>query len=253
MLDFLLSKIKAAGDICKSEQRLLQEADVEFKDGKEIVTRVDRQVEFFLRDRIKETYPDHGIIGEEGGTTAEGADHCWIIDPIDGTTSYLFGQSYYSISIALRTGDSYEIAAVYAPALDQLFHAERGNGAFLNGERISVAGRSRLNEAVLSTGFACLRSGWEQNNLTYFNRLVPRIFDVRRCGSAALDMAYVACGKYDGFWELNLDIYDIAAGVLLVEEAGGRVCDFAGGEAFPEKGIVAANAPLVEAILPYLK
>lgn len=253
MLDFLLSQMKAAGEICRAEQRQLQDTDVEYKSGKEIVTRVDKEVESFLRDRINETYPDHGIIGEEGGTTLGEARHCWIIDPIDGTTSYLFGQSYYSISVALRVDNELTVASVYAPELGQLFHAERGNGAFLNGERIAVSSRNRLEEAVLSTGFACLRSGWEDNNLTYFNRLVPRILDIRRCGSAALDMAYVACGKYDGFWELNLNIYDIAAGVLLVEEAGGRVCDFNGGSAYPEQGIVAANRALTAAILPILE
>lgn len=252
MLDFLMSQMKAAGEICKAEQRQLQDTDIEYKSGKEIVTRVDKQVETFLRECINKTYPNHGIIGEEEGTTQGEARHCWIIDPIDGTTSYLFGQSYYSISVALRIDGEFAIASVYAPALGQLFHAERGNGAFLNGERITVSGRNRLEEAVLSTGFACLRSGWEENNLKYFNRLVPRILDVRRCGSAALDMAYVACAKYDGFWELNLNIYDIAAGVLLVEEAGGKVCDFSGGSSYPEQGIVAANIPLTEAILPYL-
>lgn len=253
MLDFLLSQMKAAGRICVAEQRQLQDIDVEYKDGKEIVTRVDKQVEAFLRDRINKTFNNHGIIGEEEGTTKGDSRYCWIIDPIDGTTSYLFGQSYYSISVALRVDDEFAIASVYAPALGQLFHAERGKGAFLNGERIAVSGRSRLEEAVLSTGFACLRSGWEENNLTYFNRLVPRILDIRRCGSAALDMAYVASGKYDGFWELNLNIYDIAAGILLVEEAGGKVCDFKGGHGYPEQGIVAANPQLTSLMLPYLE
>ena len=253
MLDFLLAQMKAAGEICTAEQQQLVDGDIEHKSGKEIVTRVDRQVERFLRERINETYPDHGIIGEEDGTTKGDARCCWIIDPIDGTTSYLFGQSYYSISVALRVDGAYTVASVYAPALGQLFHAERGCGAFLNGSPISVSKRVKLEEAVLSTGFACLRSGWEHNNLTYFNRLVPRILDIRRCGSAAIDMAYVACGKYDGFWELNLNIYDIAAGVLLIEEAGGMVCDFRGGDAYPEEGIVAANKELTAAILPWLE
>ena len=253
MLDFLLSQVKAAGEICRAEQRQLQDEDIEYKSGKEIVTRVDKQVETFLRERINERFPDHGIVGEEGGTSLGDARHCWIIDPIDGTNSYLFGQSFYSISVALRVDNEFTIASVYAPALGQLFHAERGNGSFLNGERINVSGRTCLEEAVLSTGFACLRSGWKENNLTYFNRLVPRILDIRRCGSAALEMAYVACGKFDGFWDLNLNIYDIAAGVLLVEEAGGTVCDFNGGGAYPEQGIVAANAALTSAMLPYLK
>ncbi|MCG6930063.1 MAG: inositol monophosphatase [Desulfofustis sp.] len=252
MREFLLSRIREAGEICRAEQVKLQDADVEYKHGREIVTRVDRQVEMFLREQINDRYPDHGIIGEEGGTTLGGASHCWIIDPIDGTTSYRFGQSYYSISVALRVDNELSAASVYAPALGQLFYAQRGDGAFLDGVRISVSGR-RLNEAILSTGFACLRSGWQDNNLKYFNRLVPRILDIRRCGSAALDMAYVACGKYDGFWELNLNLYDIAAGALLVAEAGGRVCDFSGGGSYPEQGIVAANPGLTAEILPYLR
>lgn len=252
MLTFLKDHIRAAGKICVAEQKKLSATDIHFKSAKDIVTRVDLEVETYLRNQIMAQFPDHGIIGEEEGERVGNSEYCWIIDPIDGTTSYLHTQSYYSISVALRKGPDLILAAVYAPALDQLYHAERGKGSYLGNEKLSVSTCDNLGSAVLATGFACLRSNWEHNNLIYFNKLLPLIRDVRRCGSAALDLAYVAAGKYDGFWELNLNLYDIAAGVLLVEEAGGFVCDFKGHSNYPEKGIVATNGRYTESLLAHL-
>jgi len=251
VLDFIIDHVKEAGEICSRAQDRLGEADIIKKSDKDLVTPIDREVERFLTEAIRARFPTHDIIGEEHGKQVHGGDWCWIIDPIDGTTSYCHGQPYYSVSVAVRQGTELQAAAVYAPALGQLFHAERGGGAYLNDRPVHVSACDQLDSAVLATGFACLRAGHSHNNLPYLNRLLPAIRDIRRCGSAALDLAYVAAGKLDGFWELDLNLYDIAAGVLLVREAGGDVCDFHGRQAFPERGTVATNGRITGALLRY--
>lgn len=252
MLSFLQDTITRAADICVAEQGRLTPGDLEFKSRKDLVTATDRQVEAFIVGQIESRFPDHGILGEETGRSRTQSDYLWIIDPIDGTTSFFHGQPYYGVSIALEKGGEIIMGAVSAPALGQLFHARKAEGAFLNGQPIRVSDTITLADAVMATGFACLRAGLENNNLAHFNRIVPRLRDIRRCGSAALDLCYVACGKLDGFWELNLNIYDVAAGMLLVTEAGGVISDFSGGPLFPENGIVAANpgmAPILTDLL----
>ncbi len=256
MIEFIEKIAKEAGKICLRSAVTMSEEKMEFKGIRDLVTTADREVESFLVSEIRALYPDHRIIGEEGGTR-EGTGHgecreCgeWIIDPIDGTVSFFHGQPYYSISIAYREQGVLQAGVVYAPALGQLFSAQRGKGAFLNGtERLQVSSVSSMINAVLATGFACLRAGREPNNLIYLNRILPQIRDIRRCGSAALDLAYVAAGKVDGFWEMELNLYDVAAGVLLVEEAGGRVRDMRGGTDFPQEGIVAGNNFVMEQLL----
>ena len=252
MIKFLKKLAIDAGRMCLEGSEHLSAADVEFKNPKDLVTIVDKKVENFLIDEIKKIHPDHEIIGEETGRTETGSDCCWIIDPIDGTTSFFHGQPYYAVSIAFRKGEELQAGVVHAPALGQLFSAEKGQGAWLNERRVHVSSTTQMKESVLGTGFACLRAGWEKNNMLYLNRIMPAIRDIRRCGSAAIDLAYVAAGKFDGFWELNLNIYDIAAGVLLVHEAGGTVCDFSGGNAYPEAGIVATNGKITRELLDYL-
>lgn len=251
MIEFIRQHLLHAGALCRQGQQTLAAADIERKGPKDLVTAVDRSVERYLVERIVERFPGHDIIGEEEGERLSGADWCWIIDPIDGTTSFCRGQAYYAVSIGLRRGGDLVAAGIYAPALDQLFLAERGSGAFLDGKRIEVSACKRLDEAVLATGFACLRAGLSHNNLYYLNLILPHILDLRRCGSAALDLAYVAAGKVDGFWELNLNLYDIAAGVLLVREAGGVVTDFFGGADFPGRGIVAGNGRITAELLAF--
>jgi myo-inositol-1(or 4)-monophosphatase len=252
MMEFLKKLATDAGRICLEGSEHLSAADVEFKNPRDLVTVVDKKVEEYIISEIKKVYPDHGIIGEETGRTETDSDCWWIIDPIDGTTSFVHGQPYYAVSIAFRKGGELQAGVVHAPALGQLFSAEKGKGAFFNGRKIQVSSTMRMQEAVLGTGFACLRAGWKKNNMTYLNRIMPAIRDIRRCGSAAIDLAYVAAGKFDGFWEMNLNIYDIAAGVLLVTEAGGAVCDFSGGSAYPKEGIIATNGRITGELLGYL-
>jgi len=244
----LISFIKAlaleAGIICLEDQKHLTCHDLEFKSAKDIVTAIDKKVETFLVKAILARYPDHGVLGEEYGAVQAKAPFRWIIDPIDGTTSFVHRLPFYSISIALEKEGELVLGVVYAPALGQLFYAEKGNGAFVNDTPIHVSETSELDKAVMATGFACLRAGWQNNNLPIFNDIVPKLRDIRRFGSAALDLCYTALGSLDGFWEMNLNIYDIAAGTVILKEAGGVVTDFTGGRQYPEKGIAAANKVL---------
>ena len=251
MIRYLQEILGAAGELCLSGLAEDLSRDLEFKDSKDLVTVIDRRVEDYLVRQIKDRFPGHDIIGEESGSHLTGSEYCWVIDPIDGTTSYFHRQPYFSVSIALKEKGKLLCGGVYAPALDQMFLAARGEGAALNGKPIHVSQSSRMADSVLATGFACLRAGLEDNNLGYFNRIMPEIRDVRRCGSAALDLAYVAAGKYDGFWEMNLNEYDVAAGILLVLEAGGQVFDFKGDNHYPQEGIIATNGCLDNELLAF--
>lgn len=253
MITFLKNLIQQAGSICIKEQRRLKPAEVDFKNKKDLVTLTDRMVEDFIIKNIKAKYPLHDVFGEETGRSGFSSEYLWIIDPIDGTTSFFHQQPFYSISIALQHQGNTILGAVYAPSLKELFHADTDHGAFLNDEPIRVSNTDQLINSVMATGFACLRADLACNNLVYFNRIVPKLRDIRRYGSAALDLCYVACARLDGFWELNLNIYDIAAGAFIVEQAGGTLCDLKGDRNFPEQGIIAANKYLQKKLLENFK
>ena len=253
MIAFLIDLIQQAGIVCKAGQRHLLPSDVDFKNRKDLVTTIDKKVEAFISEKVRFKYPSHDILGEETGRTGFSSDYVWIIDPIDGTTSFLHHQPFYSISIAVQYQGQTICGAVYAPRLEELFYADKNSGAFLNGEPIRVSSTDTLINSVMATGFACLRTDAKHNNLSYFNRIVPQLRDVRRFGSAALDLCYVACGKLDGYWEMNLNIYDIAAGAFIVEKAGGVVCDFSGDVHFPEKGIISTTSNLIKKLLENFK
>ena len=256
--DFLKILLREAGQICLREQGKIGQQDLEFKNRKDIVTVTDKKVEDFIIRQIQEQYPDHDILGEETGVSRakisrSSPPFLWVIDPIDGTTSFFHGQPFFSVSIAVKKGDHTLLGGVYAPVLDLLFLAEKGKGAFLNDLPIRVSSCEILADSVMATGFACLRAGLKKNNLIHFTRIVPLLRDIRRFGSAALDLCYVACGKLDGFWEMELNLYDIAAGALIAEEAGAVVTDFSGGKEFPGKGIVAANPSLSRLLIDQLR
>ncbi|OGR55630.1 MAG: inositol monophosphatase [Desulfobacula sp. RIFOXYB2_FULL_45_6] len=253
LIRFLIDLIKEAGDICKDRQNRLLPVDVDFKNRKDIVTTVDKEIENFISKKIRKTYASHDIYGEETGRTGFLSDYVWIIDPIDGTTSFLHQQPFYSTSIAIEYQGRIICGAVYAPNLNELFYADIDDGAFLNGRPIHVSNTQTLINSVMATGFACLRADAEHNNLSYFNKIVPQLRDIRRFGSAAIDLCYVACGKLDGYWEMNVNQYDIAAGAFIVERAGGVVCDFNGDVHFPEKGIISANSSLIKQLLENFK
>lgn len=251
MLEFIKTVALEAGRICMLEYANMQDTDIEFKNDKDLVTVVDRKVEEFLVGKISERFPGHDILGEETGRKNLDSDHCWVIDPIDGTTSFVHGQPYYSTSIAVQCKNETICGVVHSPRLGELFWAEKGKGAFLNGLPIAVSRRNTLVSSVLATGFACLRAGKEHNNLRYLNAILPRIRDLRRCGSAAIDLCYVAAGRYEGFWELDLQPYDYAAGELIAREAGAIVTDFGGGSDYSGNGIVATNGLITEALMHF--
>lgn len=190
----------------------------------DLVTEIDELSEEFLINAIRDKYPQHSILSEESGEhKASGSEYLWIIDPLDGTTNYAQGLPIFSISIALQYQGETVLGVVYVPMLDLLFEAIRGQKAFLNGKRIEVSGKQNLKESLLSTGFPYDQHSNHDNNTNYFAYFVPRARGLRRLGSAAYDLANVAAGVLDGYWELNLSIWDVAAGILLVEEAGGKV------------------------------
>jgi len=253
LITFLKDLILEAGEICKKEQPLLKPLDIEYKNKKDIVTTTDKKVENFIIEHIQKKYPSHDIFGEETGKTRYNSDYTWIIDPIDGTTSFLHQQPFYSVSIAVQHKDQIILGAVYAPAFNELFYAQAESGAFLNAMPLHVSGTDELIHSVMATGFACLRADLDQNNLPMFCKIVPKLRDIRRYGSAALDLCYVACGRLDGFWEYHLNLYDIAAGAFIVKQAMGSVTDFRGASDFPHQGIVATNTHLHTQLLDNFK
>ena len=253
MLNFIENLAKSAGRLALEARKRLTEEEVHFKNPKDLVTDVDREVEHFLRGKIMQAFPDHAILGEEEGISNTGrSEYQWIIDPIDGTTSFVHGAPLYSVSVGLyRNGKPYA-GAIYVPRLDELYSASLGKGAFCNGKPIHVSGRSKLENCLGITGFACLRAGLSKNNLPHFCRIALKIRDIRRYGSAAYDLCAVASGSADFFWEMKLNAYDVAAGVIILSEAGGKVTDFSGGEKYPENGIVASNGAVHDEILRLL-
>ncbi|HAR67252.1 MAG TPA: inositol monophosphatase [Lentisphaeria bacterium] len=243
MLDFIQQIAQEAGAMALAYRARLHAVAVDYKSVRDLVTEADREIELYLRKRIADRYPGHGILGEEFGAK-QGDAYRWVIDPIDGTGSFVHGQPTFSVSIGVQHHGVGVLGAVAAPALGELFLAEQGAGAWCNGAKISCSTATELNRCILATGFACLRDGAAHNNLPYLHAILPQLQDMRRYGSAAMDLAFVAAGRVDGFWELNLHEYDIAAGVVLVREAGGVVSDFHGRTDDLPHRVLACNAEL---------
>lgn len=207
----------------------------------DLVTESDRVAEARILARIREAFPDHAILSEERPEERSRSPFRWVIDPIDGTTNYAHGVPFYSISIALERDDALIAGVVYDPDRGELFAALGGRGATLNGHPIAVSAEAELKRGVLATGFPHVAE-LRELNLRYFERLIPAAQGLRRLGSAALSLAYVACGRLDGYWDLDLNRWDLAAGVLLVSEAGGRVSDLDGRDLAPDgRRLVASN------------
>lgn len=224
MKETLLKAIQEAGALMK--HHFNGTFEVTHKDGiNNLVTEVDQACERLITKIIKDKYPDHGLVGEEYGEHDMQARFKWIVDPIDGTVNYAHGVPFCCVSIGLMDGETLILGAVYNPLMNELFFAEKGKGAFLNDKPIRVSEKRDLEKAFLVTGFPYhFRTG--KNPFSIFERLVTSGIPVRRLGSAALDLCWVACGRFDGFWEYNLNAWDVAAGYLIVEEAGGTVTDF---------------------------
>ena len=220
-----------------------------YKGPVDLVTRADIEAEHLIKERLQRSFPHVEIMGEETSPDLALEGELWLVDPLDGTTNFLHGYPAYSVSIALAREGRVEAGAVFAPALGEMFAARRGEGAFLNQDPIAVSRVGELAGSLLATGFACQRRPGGTRNIPYFSHLLDRTHGIRRAGSAALDLCYTAAGRIDGYWEFNLGPWDVAAGSLLVEEAGGTVTDFEGGSSFLSgRSIVAANSRLHPAL-----
>lgn len=246
--DFATELGREAGERALNYKRQLSAVKVEFKSERDLVTEADRAIEDFLVSRIRAAFPTHAITGEESGEWS-GEGYRWILDPIDGTASFVHDQPFFSISIAVEKGGELVAGCVSAPALGEIYSAALGEGAWCNGKRLQVSTRAELNQCMLATGFACIRAGLSHNNLPYLQALLPQLRDLRRYGSAAIDLCYVAAGRIDGFWELNLHDYDVAAGLLILKEAGGMHTDFDGRHEQLYHRLVATNGQVHDKIL----
>ncbi|PYX86870.1 MAG: inositol monophosphatase [Acidobacteria bacterium] len=205
-----------------------QRVKIEYKGDVDLVTEADRNSEALILQRIRERWPHHDVIGEEGARIESGSDYRWYVDPLDGTTNFAHGYPVFCVSLALEHKGKRIAGIVYDPTRDHLFAAEQGRGAFMNGERIHVSATGNLAESLVATGFPSHKRH-KNPNIYFYHQITLRTHGVRRAGSAALDLCCVAAGQFDGFWEFNLNPWDTAAGVLIVEEAGGRVTTFDGG------------------------
>ncbi len=248
---------RRAGNLIANAVEQVDRLDITEKASNDFVTEVDRQAEEAIIGIIHEAYPNHGILGEEGGEIAgkkEGVDYQWIIDPLDGTTNFLHGFPQFAVSIGVRHKGRLEHAVIYDPMRQELFTASRGGGAQLNDRRLRVTSCKGLEGALLGTGFPFKQQQHLDAYLATFKALFPMTAGIRRPGSAALDLAYVAAGRLDGFWEIGLSPWDMAAGTLLVQEAGGLVSDFSGGDNYLETGnVVAGNPKVFKAILQKIR
>jgi len=219
---------------------------VDFKSARDMVTEVDRASETFIVKTIRERYPDHSILAEEGGGTGEtDALYRWIIDPLDGTTNFVHDFPIFAVSIGVEKAGQLYAGAVYHPVLDECFTAGLGQGAFLNGKQIHVSHTSKLGESILGTGFPYANNSFFELNMKLWASVYGKTQGLRRAGAAALDLAWVACGRMDGFWEFNMKPWDMAAGALLVTEAGGQVTDALGNKLDLDAGDLAAGNPRI--------
>ena len=228
----------------------LDRLTVTTKQRSDFVSEADVQAEREIIQILRKTYPSHGIVAEESGEQAGQDEYQWIIDPLDGTTNFLHGIPHFAISIAFRHKNRLEAALVYDPIREEMFIASRGESAQVNDRRIRVSNVTSLENALLGTGFPFRHAQHQPAYLNLFTSLFGRCLEIRRAGAASLDLAYVAAGRLDGFWELGLKEWDIAGGALLVQEAGGLVSDFAGGNDFMKFGnVVAGNPKVFKALL----
>lgn len=216
----------------------------------DLVTEVDELSEKIILSAIKENYPDHGILSEESEYHETNSDYLWIIDPLDGTNNYAQGLPIFAVSIALEFRGEVVLGVVYEPLLNEMFSAVKGKGAYLNDKKISIGSKDRLRQSVLATGFPYDKDKNPNNNVNYFNRIVPKVRGIRRMGAAAYDLANVACGRIDGYWELNLNPWDVAAGALLIEESGGKVIEITDKR---RVSIIAGNSNICDLIMNEIK
>lgn len=241
MLNIAVRAARSAGDLILRSTDQIGQLHVDQKGRNDYASEVDRKSEREIINIIRAAYPDHGILAEESGLH-KGNDFVWVIDPLDGTTNFLHGFPQFSVSIALKHKGRLEVGVVYDPLRDELFTARRGSGAMLNNRRIRVTSQSLMKGALIGTGFPFKTDQHLDAYVGMFKAITTDSAGIRRAGSAALDLAYVAAGRLDGFWEIGVMEWDMAAGILLIKEAGGVVTDFSFNDKYVETGnIIAAN------------
>jgi myo-inositol-1(or 4)-monophosphatase len=249
-LKVALQAAHEAGDLIGSNFQNLQESDIQAKGKKDFVTRVDKEAEAIISHLILEKFPRHRILAEEGGYSGESGEYLWVIDPLDGTTNFIQGIPHFAVSIALLEKGKVVFGLIYNPLSHECFHAASGQDAFLNDARIVVSRTGKMNSALGATGFPFKAPQFLEGYTNTFRNLLSNCKDMRRCGSAALDLAYTACGRYDFFWEAHLLPWDFMAGKLIIEEAGGKTSDFLGKELLVQtSSVMAANKTLYPIIL----
>ena len=256
MLNIAVKAARAAGNIIARHVDRIDTLNIQSKERNDFVSEVDHMAEQEIIRVIKRAYPNHGFLAEESGAQGD-SEYTWVIDPLDGTTNFLYGFPQFAVSIALKHGDRIEQGVVYDPVKQELFAATRGGGATLNNRRIRVTQRPGLDGALLGTGIPFRKHQNLDKYLETMKVLLPGTAGVRRAGSAALDLAYVAAGRLDGFWEFGLNEWDMAAGVLLVQEAGGLIGEPNGGKNHLKSGDIVAGSPkvyndMLEALKPVL-
>ncbi len=244
-----------AGDIMRRERNHLHQLKIETKAPGDYVTEVDRACEATIVRAILDMYPDHGILAEEGGRQGNpDSDHVWIIDPLDGTTNYLHDHPHFCVAIALRVRGVLQDAVIYDPVREELFTASRGEGAQLNERRIRCSRTGSMKEAMIGTGFPLRKRRQMADHIKLYSSFMNSAQDLRRSGSACLDMAYIACGRLDAYFESGLQPWDMAAGALIVREAGGVVVDYQGGDDYLRSGeVIAAPFKMIAPMLQIIQ
>ncbi|RRH96184.1 inositol monophosphatase [Mesorhizobium tamadayense] len=255
ILNVMVQAAMKAGRSLSRDFGEVQNLQVSMKGPGDYVSQADRKAEEIVFAELSKARPGYAFLMEErGAVEGEDSQHRWIVDPLDGTTNFLHGIPLFAVSIALERQGQIVAGVVYNPAMDELYTAERGGGAFMNDRRLRVAGRAKLTDAVIGCGVPHLGRGQHGNFLIELRNVMAEVSGVRRLGSVALDLAYVAAGRMDGFWETGLSSWDIAAGILLVREAGGFVSDMDGGQDMLDAGaVVAGNEPIQRALLKTVK
>ncbi|EGR2796921.1 inositol monophosphatase [Vibrio navarrensis] len=255
MLNIAIRAARKAGNHIAKSLENVEKIESTLKGTNDFVTNVDKEAETIIIDTIKNSYPEHCIIAEENGTIdGKDKDVQWIIDPLDGTTNFVKGIPHFAVSIAVRIKGKTEVACVYDPMQNELFTAQRGSGAQLNSARIRVKQPKDLQGAIIATGFPFKQKQHSESYFKIMSAMFVEVADFRRAGSAALDLCYVAAGRVDGYFELGLKPWDIAAGELIAREAGAIITDFAGGTEYLKSGnVVASSARGVKSLLKHIR
>ncbi len=242
MLNIAIRAARSAGDLILRSSDNIGQLNIDQKGKNDYASEVDRAAEREIINIIRTAYPDHAILAEESGLH-QGNDFVWVIDPLDGTTNFLHGFPQYAVSIALKYRGRLEVAVIYDPLRDELFTAKRGGGAMLNSRRLRVTNQTSMKGALIGTGFPFKTDLHLDAYIGMFKAITTEAAGIRRAGAAALDLAYVAAGRLDGFWEIGVMEWDMAAGILLIKEAGGVVTDFSFNDNYLTSGNVIAGSP----------